>query len=223
MNNNYIKGIIILILYFVLSFSTALPLYLLNININSLSILAKSIYLIIYDLISIGIIFFILKKQIIENIKELKIKYKLFFKNYFLYWFLLLFLMISSNIIIQAIYPNSIAGNEESFRKIFMIAPIYSFIKASLLSPIMEELVFRMGIRNIFKNKYIFILASGTIFGLLHVIGNVNNPYDYLYLIPYSLPGFILAYVYYKSDNIFTSLFIHFIHNTFLLILQIIG
>ena len=86
----------------------------------------------------------------------------------------------------------------------------------------MEELVFRMGFKKIFKNKYLFILISGLVFGGLHVIGNINTPYDYLFLLPYCLPGIILAYVYYISDNIFASLGIHFIHNLFMLIVQII-
>ena len=219
-NKSIIKGLLVLLLYFILSCCTLLPLYLFKININSLNTITKYIYLLFYDLFSLSIIFLIFKNEIIDNFKNFKVKD--FFEKYFSYWFLLLFLMFISNILIQFIYPNSSSSNEDNFRIAFSLAPIYYFIKASLFAPIMEELVFRMSIRKIFKNKYLFIILSGLIFGLLHIIGNISNNYDYLYLLPYCLPGFVLAYVYYKSDNILNSIFIHFIHNTILLIIQMV-
>ena len=215
-----IKGSLVIFLYFLLEFFTTLPLYLLNINFNDLSLNSKVCYLLIYSLISLLIILLIFRKEVTNDLKNFKLKE--FFIKYFKFWFILLSLMIISNLIIQIIYPGSSAGNEDTFRKNFVVAPIYSFISAALIAPLMEELVFRMGFKKIFKNKYLFILISGLVFGGLHVIGNINTPYDYLFLLPYCLPGIILAYVYYISDNIFTSLGIHFIHNLFMLIVQII-
>ena len=215
-----IKGSLVIFLYFLLEFFTTLPLYLLNINFNDLSLNSKVCYLLIYSLISLLIILLIFRKEVTNDLKNFKLKE--FFIKYFKFWFILLSLMIISNLIIQIIYPGSSAGNEDTFRKNFVVAPIYSFISAALIAPLMEELVFRMGFKKIFKNKYLFILISGLVFGGLHVIGNINTPYDYLFLLPYCLPGIILAYVYYISDNIFASLGIHFIHNLFMLIIQII-
>ena len=216
-----LKGLLAIFLYFILEFFTTLPLYLMNIKFNDLSLNSRVCYLLIYNLISVLIIFLIFRKEIINDFKVFKNNFKEFFKKYFKFWFILLSLMIISNVLIQTIYPGSSAGNEATFRENFVIAPIYSFISAVLIAPLMEELVFRMSFKKIFKNKYLFIIISGLIFGGLHVIGNINNPYDYLYLLPYCLPGFVLAYVYYESDNIFTSLGIHFIHNLFLIIIQI--
>ena len=215
-----IKGSITILIYFILEFFTYLPLYLLNINYNNLSLTSKVTYLLIYNLTLFLIIFLIYRKEIINDFK--KFDSKIFFKKYFMYWFILLGLMILSNLLIQVIYPGSSAGNEQTFRSNFVTAPIYSFISACIFAPFIEEMIFRMSFKKIFKNKYLFIILSGLVFGGLHVIGNITNNYDYLYLLPYCIPGFILAYVYYKSDNIFTSLSIHFIHNLVLLIIQII-
>ena len=218
-----LKGILGITIYFILEFFTYLPLYLLNININNLDIITRVIYLSLYQLITFLIIFIIFNKDIIKDFKYFKENFNILFKKYFKFWFLLLFLMITSNIIIQIIYPGSSSGNEDSIRSNFELVPIYTFISASLYAPFIEEIIFRMSIKKIFKNKYLFIILSGLIFGSLHLLGNINSAYDYLYLLPYCLPGFILAYVYYDSNNIFTSLGIHFIHNTVLLIIQIFG
>ena len=213
-----IKGSLTIFTYLFLNIFNTLPLYLFNIQLSTLT--SKVIYLLIYQICLLIIFFLIYKKDIIEDFKKFNIKE--FFNKYFKYWFILLFFMIISNLLIQLIYPGSTAVNEDNFRKNFELAPIYSFITASLIAPFIEEITFRMGIKNIFKNKYLFIILSGLIFGSLHVIGKINNGFDYLYLLPYCLPGFVLALVYYKSNNIFNSLFIHFIHNNVLLILQIL-
>ena len=218
-----LKGILGLCLYFILEFFTYLPLYLLGIDANNLGITDRVLYITIYEFLTLLIIFMLFNKEIVKDFKIFKQNFKEFFNKYFKYWFLLLFLMITSNIIIQIIYPGSSSGNEDSIRSAFELAPFYTFISASLFAPFVEEMIFRMSIRKIFKNKYLFIILSGLIFGGLHLLGNINTPYDYLYLLPYCLPGFVLAYVYYTSDNIFTSLGIHFIHNTVLLIIQIIS
>ena len=56
----------------------------------------------------------------------------------------------------------------------------------------------------------------------MHIFGNVSNLYDVLYIIPYSIPGFIFAYIYTESDNIFSSMGLHFMHNLILISLQFI-
>lgn len=222
-NKSLIKGLTTIFIYFILNFFTYFPLYLLNINPNSLSFNGKVIYLIIYEIISFSIILLILNKEIVNDFKDFKNNFKLYFKKYFIYWILLLLLMIASNLIIQLIYPGSSSANESNFRNTFSYAPIYSFISACLFAPIIEELIFRMCIKKIFINKYLFIFASSFIFGGLHIIGNINNSLDLLYLFPYALPGLILSYVYYSSNNIFTSIGIHFIHNTILVFIQFLS
>jgi membrane protease YdiL (CAAX protease family) len=45
---------------------------------------------------------------------------------------------------------------------------------------------------------------------------------DLLFIIPYSIPGFIFAYVYTKSKNICIPISLHFIHNGIMMSLQIL-
>ena len=111
--------------------------------------------------------------------------------------------------------------NEEIIRSNFQVAPIYMYLSSVVIAPLMEELVFRRGIRNIVPNNVFFILISGLVFGCLHVVlGGFQTPLELLYIIPYSIPGFIFAYVLTKTDNVLVTAAIHTFHNGILMSLQ---
>ena len=102
-------------------------------------------------------------------------------------------------------------------------APIYTLIVTVLIAPILEELVFRISFRKIFAHtNFLFIFFSGLFFGGMHVLGSLDNLIDLLFIIPYSIPGFMFAYLYTKSKNIFNPISLHFIHNAIMMILQIL-
>ena len=46
--------------------------------------------------------------------------------------------------------------------------------------------------------------------------------YDILYLIPYSALGISFAYILQKTDNIFVTIGLHFMHNGILMALQVL-
>ena len=112
--------------------------------------------------------------------------------------------------------------DEESIRQTFEIAPIYTFVAAVFIAPFLEEFVFRQGLRFCIKNNTLFIIVSGLIFGGLHVISNITGWADLLYLIPYSTPGFIFAYLLTKTDNVLVPASMHFMHNGILMSLQVL-
>ena len=92
-----------------------------------------------------------------------------------------------------------------------------------LYAPLTEELIFRKSIGKALKNKWLFIFISGFIFGGLHVISSVNGLIDLVYLVPYCSLGCILALLYYKTNNIFSSIAAHSFHNTLALILYLVS
>ena len=98
-----------------------------------------------------------------------------------------------------------------------------SIIAVGILAPIIEELTFRKAFREVFTNKTLFVLASGLIFGGLHVILSLNSLWDLFYIIPYSSLGIAFGYMYQKTDNIYTSIIMHIFHNTALTTLSLIG
>ena len=100
-------------------------------------------------------------------------------------------------------------------------------ISTVIYAPFVEELLFRKCIRKIIKGndkytKIIYILISSIIFGLLHVITLDASFNDILMGIPYMVVGLSLGYIYIKTDdNLFGTMQFHLMHNTILLILQL--
>ncbi len=224
MNNkkDIVLGTISLLLYFFLTGFSNTILQILHIDYTNWSTTLKYIFNIGYELFTLIIIILILRKTIYKHFKEYMSNPKYYLRNYIKYWFINLGLMYLCNFIIIFI-TKDIAQNEQSIRTLFETNPITTFILAGLIAPILEELVFRLSIYKIIgKQKYIFIILSGLIFGSMHIIGLSPTWKDWLYIIPYSLPGCIFAYTLVKSDNICVPISLHMIHNIFSLTLQAI-
>jgi membrane protease YdiL (CAAX protease family) len=220
---NYIKdaliGISAILLYFILTIIQTLPFDIININLNELPLYAKVIYLLIYELMVICIMLLLFNKKIKRDFKDILINHKDYYSKCIKYWLIGLVVMSISNSL-ALVVGGDIASNEESLRQLFKISPLYIYLSSTIYAPIVEELVFRQGIRNIFGRNYLFILVSGIVFGGLHVITGLNSIVDLIYLIPYSSLGIAFAYMLYKTDNIFVSMGFHFMHNGLLIAFQ---
>ncbi len=213
-------GLTAILIYFSFSYVQLFILDILNIDYDNMTLTFKVIYLITTELIEMALIISLFYKKIKEDIKDLIKNHEKYFKTYFKYWLFILAIMAISNIIIMLITKNQTSGNEESFRELVVTSPIYAYFSGVIFAPIIEELIFRRGIRNILKNNNIFILISGLIFGSLHIITGYSGPIDLLYLIPYCTPGLIFAYIITKTDNVLVPASIHFMHNGILVAIQ---
>ena len=131
--------------------------------------------------------------------------------------------MYISNYIITHILNMNLASNEVSVRNYINVSPLLMILSTCIYSPIVEELAFRKSIRDCTSNKWVFILISGLLFGLLHIISNINNPLGLLYLIPYGAFGITFATLYYKTNNIYSTITIHAMHNTLAIIIYLLG
>jgi membrane protease YdiL (CAAX protease family) len=213
----FIIGGVSISVYFLMSFLELFVLYFFNIDYSSLMISSKTIYLIAFETLIMTIIALINNETLSKCIKNFKFKQ---ISSYFKYYVLALVLMALSNYFIN-FFNSSIAPNEQIVRSNLKIAPVYMIFSACFFAPFSEEMIFRQSIRNIIKNKTAFIITSGLVFGGLHVISSFESFYDLLFIIPYSIPGFMFAYILVKSDNILYPMSFHFFHNTFLIILQL--
>lgn len=216
-------GFGVIILYLIASSIPYEFLSLFGINYNNLSFLIKQLYLLIYEISLTLIIVYIYRHDFIPNFKEFKKNICTYFNKYFKYWILMLLLMGLSNIIITKFTTTMTSENQQSIVSLLGQAPVYTIIITMFVAPILEELVFRLSIRKIFAHTNIlFIFFSGLLFGSMHVLGSLENLIDLLFIIPYSIPGFMFAYLYTKEKNIFLPISIHFLHNSVMLLLQII-
>lgn len=220
-SKNVIKGIGIILMYFIFSFFKTFPLDLLHIKYDSLNILAKEVYNISIEVLMITIIYLVFEEEIIKAWKDLKKNHMKYFTDNFKYYLIGLLLMFGSNALIN-ILGGGISGNEEAIRNQFGSAPIFTYISAVFLAPILEESIFRLSFRNVFKNSFLFILASGIVFGGLHLLAGVDMHLFALYLISYCSFGVIFAYMLVKTNNIFVSTGFHLMHNGVLMTLQVI-
>ena len=138
------------------------------------------------------------------------------------YWAIAFVLMIASNALITMLLPNSVATNQAAINDMMKTVPFYIIISSVLYAPIVEETIFRLSIRKLFKNDKIFILISGFVFGALHVVGSFERFADLAYILAYSIPGFVFAYALVKSKNIFVPMSLHIFHNGFIILIQLV-
>ena len=226
MNTSNYKSIInltiVLLIFYCSSLFVLIPIFLFNIDTKTCSDTVLNTLRIIPN-VAQAILLIILYR------KTLKTDFKDFIKNFgnysdiaLKYWILGFIAMVVSNKIIISLFPIELAANEQGVREIIQSVPFIAFFSICIFAPISEELIFRKAFKDCFKEKWTFILISGFVFGFLHVIGSFKSLYDLFYIIPYSSLGIAFAYIYYKTNNIFSSIFVHCMHNTILVILNIL-
>ena len=208
-------------LYFIYEYIAIVVLQLFGINYTSLDLSKKVIISFLINLLFIILLLFVYRKELKKDTIDFKNNYKKYISTYIIYYVVGIILMGASNVILQLITNLKISGNESQVRELISAAPLYMFFSTVIYAPFVEELIFRKSIRNIVKNKYLFIIISGFIFGILHII-DFNNYKEILMGIPYIIMGIDFAYIYYKSNNIFTTMSLHIIHNLILFIITII-
>lgn len=221
-NKKILKSMLIFISYFIYSSFQSIPLKLIGIDYNNMSLGFKQIYILIYELLYILILIFLYRKTLSKDFKDYIKDFKKNFKKYMDYWAIAFILMVVSNLIITLLFPNSNATNQELINDMYTRAPIYIIISSVIYAPFIEEVIFRLSLRNIFKSDKLFIIISGLVFGALHVVGSFTKASDLIYIITYSIPGFVFAYTLVKSKNIFVPMCLHLFHNSFMTFIQVI-
>lgn len=220
---NILKSGIVFILFFFASLLQLIPIYIFKMDINHITNSQQLLLTLFSDSILLLILIILYFKTLKEDFKELKGNFYKLIDIGFKYWLIGLIVMMVSNILISLFITQAQAGNEEGVQELIHSSSILSLITVGVLAPVIEELTFRKAFRDVFKNKIIFVLASGLIFGGLHVILSLNSYWDLFYIIPYSSLGIAFGYMYVKTDNIYASMIMHIFHNTVLTALSILG
>ena len=98
--------------------------------------------------------------------------------------------------------------------KLVSAEPLLMIINTCILAPFVEEGIFRLSIRKVFNNKYLFILVSGLIFRFMHIFPTELPLYVALIeSLNYVTMGLLLAYIYNETDNIYVVVIIHALNN----------
>jgi uncharacterized protein len=100
----------------------------------------------------------------------------------------------------------------ENIVKLFaeLDSPLWFFIVGAIFAPLVEEVFFRGFLFQGFRARYGWVTAmllSAAIFAIAHL--------DLVVLIPTFILGCLLAYVFHRSNSIWPGIFLHFLVNSF--------
>ena len=215
-------GTILFLLYFLLPGLLALLFkkFLLSSNfwIHNVS------YLTIYC-VTFFLIFFLVKKDILSQFQVFLKQRKQILSKGLSYWIYGLIVMLLSNLVITSIVGN-IPVNEQLTRETLFTTPLSSIPIIMFIGPFLEELVFRYGFRKPFQKEISYALFCAFLFGILHIITSIDEwtisnlftrlvlEGELLFLVPYGSLGFFFAKAYYETENIFSSVIPHMLHNS---------
>lgn len=203
-----------------------IPMKLFNIPYDSFNQTMKVLYMFFCDLGYMAILFLIYKDKIVKDFKDYFKKFMINFEESFKYYFIGVLIMVVSNLIITFFIRGATANNEEAVRGMIDNMPLYMLFSVSINAPFVEEILFRHCIKDSVMcygdnklTRFIYIFISGFIFAGMHIIGQATSILDYAFIIPYMSLGVAFAALYSKTDNIFSSISMHCLHNTFTIIL----
>lgn len=219
-----IKNLLILLSYFLYEAIVLIIINALGIDVSKLNFIQKNIYLFVIDIIYLVSLVFIYRKELKEDFKDFKENGSGYIFKYAPLYLLGVILMGITNALLVKVTGMEMSTNEQNVRTLIKYYPLYMSFSSVMYAPIVEELIFRKSIKNLFNDNVLFVLMSGLIFGLIHVVGTGNEGINEILMgIPYIIMGLDFAYIYVKTKNIFTTMTLHSIHNLTLLIIQFIG
>ena len=186
------------------------------------NLFSNNIELFISYLVILLMVLFIFRKDLKRDITFFK-KYFREYNSYVLKTYiksLVVLFVLSLSIKIYTGIEN--ATNQETLNVLFKESPIIVCLLSMVYAPVAEELLFRGIFRKIINNKYLFIILSGFLFGIAHVVDDFKSIEELLYILVYSSLGCFLASIYYKTNNLCANIYFHFIQNTISVIALII-
>ena len=226
---NILKLLICLVFFFSLNDISSLILKLLN--INSLSNKENVILQFILSLVLVLFTTILYINTIKKDYKKLKnnlSKNIYLIIKYFIIFTILKYSVSFLSVIILTIFKydttNIISNNQNLIQEYIKASPILMFISVSFLGPYYEEILFRLSFKKVITNKYLYIIISGTLFGLLHIFplsDGITLILGIIQSISYVVMGIYFSYVYYKTDNIFISMGLHLLNNLLSVIMML--
>lgn len=126
-------------------------------------------------------------------------------------------LIIVLNVVVTSLLNIESSANQESLQQMFNSASLLQLILLQvftvLFAPVTEEILCRKILFGNFKDNKIaapiMFVVSSVVFGFLHY----GFDGQFLSLLPYILMGAVFAVAYWKTNNLFVAIGIHFLNN----------
>ena len=173
---------------------------------------------IVIDMIVLIIVLAIYKEELLNGIKAVKSEFT-YYRRFIRRRFIITLLITMLANIVRLIFTKS-TTSENQFA-LFELPIWYLFPIAVIWAPIVEESIFRGSLKRIIPNKYVFIIFSGLLFGVVHAISEASIFDIVITSIPYCVMGLSFAMAYEKSNNIITNIAMHSLNNFLSMVLLI--
>ncbi len=200
----WILMIMFLIIYFGQNFIKAEWL-------EPLSVTALIIYMIGLHLVLMILAIWTFFDEIKEGVKKIAQNFRLTIRYMLklLVW-MLIALAIASSISVM-ITKKSQSINQETIESL----PLYITIPLAVIwAPFVEEAAYRGTFKKVIKNKLLFIIVSGGLFGLMHAIGEATLVITIATAMPYAVIGMVFAYSYARTNNLAVNILFHLLYNS---------
>ena len=216
---NIFKLIISFVLFFNLSLVIAYIFKLVGINYSNFNYIDYACLNTFIELIMFVVVLLFYKKYLKKDLVLFKLNKKDYIKKIISYFLIFLIVkygvaLFSSLLLVMLGSDLVTSENQETVVTLAKTLPFMMMISTSLLAPCVEEGIFRLGIKKVINNKYLFILVSGLIFGFMHIFPTELPLYVALIeSLNYVTMGLLLAYIYNETDNIYVVVIIHALNN----------
>ena len=113
-------------------------------------------------------------------------------------------------------------SNQDSMGEMMRLIPVMFVLNTIFYYPVIEELVFKMSLKEIIKNKWSFIIITGLLNAFFQIVFSMTRATDLLYLLPYAIFFGSLSYIYYKTNNIMYPIILRVCYNLIPCIIYIV-
>lgn len=112
--------------------------------------------------------------------------------------------------------------NVDNISTLMTLFGVFTLIYLAILGPILEEIIFRGLLMNWFfsKRPAVAIVISAVVFGTMHV-NLFSGQLDLVYWLSKILLGAVLAFVYWRTKRLKTTIWLHILNNALPLVLGI--
>lgn len=169
-------------------------------------------------LIGIQLIITVLVMYSLANENVAKWSWNVRFNEVLKHVFFVYISLIAVNAIISQLTAQSTSDNQMLIMDVFKQAPLYIVFVAVIFAPIVEEILFRGIIYRtlrFYKFKYIALLISSFLFGVLHVYESILTARyeDLWFILVYMAIGWFMGVIYEKSGDILAPIALHMVYN----------
>ncbi len=210
-NKKIISSVIIWILYIV---------WLLKI-----SSLTVSITNFIVHLLFLGIIVFIFKDELLENLKEFKTNTGTKITKILLYFLVFIGIMLISNVILSLVgVDTSQTSSSKMISNVFNNVPfgtLFACFLTIIFYPVVEELMFRKSLRPAIENGVLFVIITSLLSWYFQVTLLNPSVNEFILAIQTLLNSIFAGIVYVRTNNIIYTISSRMLFNILICVIQL--